>query len=296
MSLAGALIAAQALKAAGCPPGVAARMVATAARESGYNTAAHALGLPGSPCHSRADCGTPYTVGGRSAVCEDSWGLWQINTCPADRTGPLFNPVFLVTPVGNALAAKKISGGFADLSPWNGGATVTDEATKAVQIVYRSQTGPGPGGGGTGPCTSNEFATVIGFMQKAETDYFAAHPNATRAQAKGPVTSSTQAHFAKTAIKAPCVAFAIATFFGQDSGQVLPETIPGLIGNAPGDVISSVLRGPFDTVAGAIGALVKLLGLLLDPHTWLRIGAALLGVVLLVAALWFAAKDWQRAG
>lgn len=271
---------AQALRAAGCPPGVAARMVATARRESSLVPTVHSYGLPGSGC-GPGDCGRPYTVNGISAVCEDSYGLWAINLCPSSRRGPRFTPAALLTPIGNALAASAISAGFTDLSPWGGGAEPSSADSAAVQQAYGGSSGSGrtlpPG------CTEEGVGQIIAFMQQTSP------AGLDTPKDKARVIAATRKRFGGSPVAA-CITTAIADFYGGDPGNVAPETIPGLVGSAPGDIISNILRGP----ASAIEKIAQLIGFLLDPHNWLRIGAALLGVVLFVAGLWFVAKDWQR--
>ena len=141
---AGAVVAAQALLRAGCPEAAARNMVAIAARESAWNPASHTYGSGCGP----GQCGRPSHTPG--AVCEDSWGLWQINWCAHEQTlrdRGITRPQ-LVSPNINAKAAGIISGGFADLGPWRGLENVTqteiDQSNAAVDFVYGGGRGHGP--------------------------------------------------------------------------------------------------------------------------------------------------------
>ncbi len=149
---AGAIVAARALQSAGCPRGQAIDFVAIAARESSWNPTSHTYGAGCGP----GQCGRPA---GPGRVCEDSWGLWQINWCAHEQTlrdRGITRPQ-LVVPTINAKAAGLISGGFSDLGPWRGLENVTDtekqQAANAVAIVYggatQGNTGHGHGTGST---------------------------------------------------------------------------------------------------------------------------------------------------
>jgi hypothetical protein len=140
----GPVVIAQALKAVGCPMDKAVDMTAIAGRESSWVPTTHTYGFS-SICQGPADCGKPYTLSdGRPAVCEDSWGCWQINWCAHQQTLTQagVTEADLKTPVGNAQAAKIISGNFSDIQgPWHGTDRVTPDqfakARAAVKQVYR---------------------------------------------------------------------------------------------------------------------------------------------------------------
>lgn len=137
---AGAIVAATALKAAGCPEKQAINLVAIAGRESSWNPTAHTYGSGCGP----GMCGQQSQTPG--AVCEDSWGLWQINWCAHGDTltGAGISRGSLVIPAMNARAAGLISGNFSSLDPWRGLENVTDSekqaGANAVAIVYRGAT------------------------------------------------------------------------------------------------------------------------------------------------------------
>ncbi len=147
---AGAILAARALLSAGCPEPQARDFVAIAARESSWVPTVHSYGRGCGP----GMCGKPSHTPG--AVCEDSWGLWQINWCAHEQTlkDRGINRPQLVVPAINAKAAGLISGGFSDLGPWRGLENVTEtqknQAAAAVAIVYGGAPGGSGGGGGGG--------------------------------------------------------------------------------------------------------------------------------------------------
>lgn len=157
----GAIVAARALKSAGCPRDRAADLVAIAGRESSWIPTAHTYGQGCGP----GQCGRRVEPG---RVCENSWGLWQINWCAHENTltrAGIKVPAALVAPAINARAAGLISGNFADLGPWRGLDNVTDaqksQAAAAVAIAYGGAAGGGGGGGGAGGGDGSSTTTDV---------------------------------------------------------------------------------------------------------------------------------------